>query len=120
MVDFKPALFLRMALATAFTASSWPIILLWRFVSKFNNFHDKINELISIYNSLDLAFCPSIANKLNNQKDRIVKIKEEMLSSKNKIKKILEKIESIEDEINVRVSKMNLDEIKEVDIKEFM
>lgn len=89
-------------------------------ISKFNNFHDKINELISIYNSLDLAFCPSIANKLNNQKDRIVKIKEEMLSSKNKIKKILEKIESIEDEINVRVSKMNLEEIKEVDIKEFM
>lgn len=89
-------------------------------VSKFNNFTDKVNELISIYNSLDLSFCPSIANKLYNQKDKLVKIKEEMLSSKNKLKEVLEKIESIEDEVNLKISKINLEEIKETDIKEFM
>ena len=37
-VLWSPALFLLIALATAFTASSWPTILLCKFSSKFNNF----------------------------------------------------------------------------------
>ena len=60
-VLFSPALFLLIALATASTASSWPIILLWRFLSKFNNFCVSSSVILftGIFVQLSITFAMS-------------------------------------------------------------
>ncbi len=89
-------------------------------LNKFNLFSDKINETISLYNDLDLSFCSDIANKINNQKSKLLKIKENIVSAKTKVKDTLEKIEEIEKNINQKLSKIDIEAIKQVDINEFM
>ena len=90
-------------------------------ITKFNDFREKINELVSLYNDLDLSFCTvTIANKLAKQKQELIKIKEKIVTDKEKVKNIFEKIEQIEKDVNLRLSKINIEIIKEADINEFM
>lgn len=88
--------------------------------SKFNNFKEKLDELVSMYNDLDLSFCPDEAAKINSQKKQLLKIKSDIYNSKDKIKETLEKIEEIEKEVNLRISKINIEEIQETNINEFI
>ena len=90
-------------------------------IAKFNEFRENINELIVLYNDLDLSFCTStIANKLIKQKQDLLNIKEDLIQDKEKIKDIFEKIEEIEKDVNLKLSKINIEVIKEADINEFM
>lgn len=89
-------------------------------LNKFNLFNDKVNEIISLYNDLDLSFCSDVASKINSQKSKLLKIKENIISAKTKIKSTLEKIEEIEKNINFKLSKIDIEVIKRVDINEFM
>lgn len=89
-------------------------------ITKFNNYQEKINELISMYSSLNLSFCPNEALKLNRQKEKLVRCKSDIITAKNQVRNTLEKMESIEDTINLKLSKINIEELKETDIKEFM
>ena len=89
-------------------------------LNKFNTFSEKVNELISLYNDLDLSFCNDIANKINKEKRELLKIKENIIASKTKVKDTLLKIEEIEKDINLKLSKIDIEVIKQVDINEFM
>lgn len=89
-------------------------------LNKFNSFNEKINELLSLYNNLDLSFCSDIAIMLNKQKNELLKIKEELINIKSKIRDVLMKIEEIEKDINLRLSKIDIEIIKQVDINEYM
>ncbi len=89
-------------------------------ITKFNSFQDEINELISLYNDLDLSFCKDISIKISNQKEELLKIKENLTLSKEKIKETLVKIEEIEKDINLKLSKINIETIKQADINEYM
>ena len=91
-------------------------------LAKFNNFYDKVNELISSYNGLNLGFCAgsSIANRLHRQKRDLLKIKASLNVYKEKVKSTFEKIEEIESDINYKISNTSIEEIKEANISEFM
>ena len=89
-------------------------------ITKFNSFQDKINELISLYNDLDLSFCKDISIKISNQKKELLRIKESLRLSKEKIKETLVKIEEIEKDINLKLSKINIETIKQANINEYM
>ena len=91
-------------------------------LAKFNNFYDKISEIISSYNNLNLGFCAgtSIANRLNRQKQDLLKIKASLNVYKEKVKSTFEKIEEIERDINYEITNTSIEEIEEADINEFM
>ena len=91
-------------------------------LAKFNNFYDKISEIISSYNNLNLGFCAgtSIANRLNRQKQDLLKIKASLNVYKEKVKSTFEKIEEIERDINYKITNTSIEEIEEADINEFM
>ena len=75
-----------------------------------------------LYNNMDLGFCSgsTLANKIYKQKQELLKIKEKLIQDKEKIKDIFEKIEEIEKDVNLKLSKINIEVIKEADINEFM
>ncbi len=89
-------------------------------IFNFNNFNDKLNELISLYNSLDLSFCPNEAVKLNKQKEELIKIKSYIIKSKEKVKDVFNKVETIENEVNLKLSKIDIESLKEITINEFI
>lgn len=91
-------------------------------LAKFNNFYDKISEIISSYNNLNLGFCAgtSIANRLYRQKQDLLKIKASLNVYKEKVKSTFEKIEEIERDINYKITNTSIEEIEEADINEFM
>ena len=91
-------------------------------LSKFNNFYDKVNELISLYNDLNLGFCASssIANRLYRQKQDLLKIKASLNVYKERVKTTFETLEEIERDINYKITNTSIEEIEEADINEFM
>lgn len=93
-----------------------------RVINKFNNYREKINELLTLYNNMDLGFCSgsTLANKIYKQKQELLKIKEKLIQDKEKIKDIFEKIEEIEKDVNLKLSKIDIEVIKQADINEFM
>ena len=91
-------------------------------LAKFNNFYDKVNELISLYNGLNLRFCvgTSVANRLYRQKQDLLKIKASLNVYKERVKTTFETLEEIERDINYKISNTSIEEIEEANISEFM
>ena len=91
-------------------------------LAKFNNFYDKVNELISLYNGLNLRFCAgtSVANRLYRQKQDLLKIKASLNVYKERVKTTFETLEEIERDINYKISNTSIEEIEEANISEFM
>lgn len=91
-------------------------------LAKFNNFYDKVNELISSYNNLNLGFCAgsSIANRLYRQKQDLLKVKASLNVYKERVKTTFETLEEIERDINYKISNTSIEEIEEANISEFM
>ena len=95
-----------------------------KFIKSMGKSFEMINRneisINSLYNDLDLSFCNDIANKINKEKRELLKIKENIIASKTKVKDTLLKIEEIEKDINLKLSKIDIEVIKQVDINEFM
>ena len=89
-------------------------------LNKFNNFLNIINEIISFFYSLDSSFSSSITYKINKERNRVMEIKKRTINAKNRFKTICDKIENIEKEVSLKLSKINVEIIKEADINEFM
>ena len=82
-------------------------------LEKMNNLLNAIITIQSDYNHLDTSFCPSERTIINNQKEILKKIYNNLLIEKNKIKELFNKLEKIEANINTKISKLSLDHISE-------
>ena len=84
-------------------------------LEKMNNMMSELSTIISLYNRLNVSFCPSEATIINNHKKRLTKVYNRINEEKIKIKDIFNKIEKIEIQVNTKLSKILLDRIEEFD-----
>ena len=89
-------------------------------ISNFNNYIVKLDDLIREYNLLDYNFDHKISSILNDQLYKLKNNRKILNSIKNEVKDIFDNIETIEKEINLRLSKINIEIIKETDISTFI
>lgn len=79
----------------------------------FNKYINEINNLIYEYNRLDLSFCYDVRSYLLKEKDRLNKTKNDILSIRQKVRETFNEIEQIEKQIQLNISKLNIEIIKE-------
>ena len=89
-------------------------------INGFNNYIIKVDDLIREYNSINFNCNIKISNMLNDQLYKLKNNRKILNNIKDKVKDIFDNIEEIEKEINLRLSKINIDIIKEIDISIFI
>lgn len=80
----------------------------------------KLENIIFSYNRLNLSFCSKEKQILENHKQELIREVEYVQKVKENLKKIFGQIEEIEKNIQYKLSKLNLEVIKETDISEFI
>ena len=89
-------------------------------ISSFNKYIDKLDEIINLYNNLDLTFCAEEANLLKTELEKLGHMKYSVTAIKNKVRKIFLQIEEIEKEVKFRISKIDIEIIKKKEINDFI
>ncbi len=85
--------------------------------TKMNKYIEKINKTIDDYNSLYLSFYPDERAPILNQKNELIKIGSKTEELKEKIRKSFIEIEEIEKTVNEKLSKINVEIIREETLK---
>lgn len=80
-------------------------------LNKINNY--KIDDIINIYDNLDLSFCPQEKNLIEKQKTKLQTTKVNINKYKKNIKNYFSTIEEIENQIKLKLSKLTISPIKE-------
>lgn len=88
--------------------------------AKIDNFLTKITQIINAYNHLDTSFCPEEAKYIQNEQRKLLKVAENLKTIRKDLKIIFNEIEETEKNIQAKLSKINLEIVKETDIKEFI
>ncbi len=89
-------------------------------LSSINLYVEKINEIITNYNNLDLSFCPEVRNYLQIEKNKFINIKDQLEKVSKEMEDTFAYIENMEEEIKLRLSKINIRKIQETDINQFL
>ena len=89
-------------------------------LSKFNNYIDKINAIINMFNNLSLSFCQDEAWLIVNQKDKLIKIRNQMEENEEQIKEYFYKIRQIEQTVKYKLKNIDISYIKETDISKMV
>ncbi len=89
-------------------------------ISYFNKYLNSLNIIINKYDSLDLSFCGREAKILLSQREKLFKMKETTNDLKSDVIKIFNKINEIEKEVNLRISRIKLEVLDETDISVFI
>ncbi len=87
---------------------------------KFDSYLAELSKTITYYNNLDLSFCPQFKEMITKEKNIIIREKIEIENVRNKIKKMYKKINEIEREVKLKISKINIEYIKENDMNNFI
>ncbi|MBO5138555.1 MAG: hypothetical protein J6B89_02830 [Bacilli bacterium] len=89
--------------------------------SRFNSYLGRLDEIINCYKAMDLSFCTLNESSLvSSELKKLSDVKNRVLQLKDKIKSIFDNIELIENEVNLRLSKIKLGIIKEDEIIEYI
>ncbi len=89
-------------------------------LEKINTFIEKMRSIIGAYNSLDTSFCGSEATILEQEKQKMMKDVKMITKMKENLQKVFREIEEIEKNIQLQLSKISIELIKETDIEEFI
>jgi len=89
-------------------------------LSAVNNYLDKLHKLIELYYDLNLEFNNPETSILHKHLDKLIKIKSDVFVLKEKIKKHYETIEELERKINLKISKIKIELIKEKEKNKFI
>ncbi len=89
-------------------------------VSELNKYLDKLQSIINYYDNLDLSFCPNERIYLLNEKDKLKEEKNQVNNIKDGIKEKFSYIEEIEKQISSKIAKIDIEILKETDIKGFI
>lgn len=71
------------------------------------------------YENLDLSFCSHLSSELNNQQNRIENSKEKLKTYKENLKQTITYIEETEKEVNLKISKTDIELIQEQKVEDF-
>lgn len=89
-------------------------------LSKIDQYINEMQVIITCYNNLNLDFCGNEVSDLYSQKNKLVNMVNKASQVKEKTKKVFVEIQSIENEVNLRLSKIKIELLKETDIDNFM
>ena len=89
-------------------------------LTKIDSFLAKIAQIINTYNHLDTSFCPLEAKYIQSEKKKLSQIAENIKTIRKDLKTIFNEIEETEKNIQHKLSKINIELIKETDLKEFI
>lgn len=89
-------------------------------IYEFNKYITHVNNIIEIYNNLDISFCPEISQNIINQKNRFIEQKKNIIIMKEKVKNTFNNIENIEKKIKLEISKLDITFIQEKEISKYM
>ncbi len=81
---------------------------------QFDNYINKLNEIINLYDQLDINYSLIEAQKIISQKKKLIENKILAIQLKQKIKNLLLEIENYEREISIKISKINIEIIQDI------
>lgn len=85
-------------------------------LNSIDDYLNKMNEIINLYNRLNLSFCPKEAGYLHNHLNILKSNYQKIQNSRNIVKSCFDKIEEIEKQVNLYISKIDIEYLKETDI----
>ncbi len=91
-----------------------------RLLLKFDRYVNQLNNLIDHYNRLNLSFCRKEARYLRNQRSILISMRNEIMEIRDCVKQKFNDIETIEKEVNLKISRLKIEIIKETDIQQFI
>ena len=89
-------------------------------LNSIDRYLNTLKDIIKSYNALDLSFCPSESNILNRQLMTLNADYNRLKQTRVKIGKYFDKIDSIEQEVNLLTTKINISYIKENEYKNYL
>ena len=85
-------------------------------LSKFDNYLEDIYDILDDFKNLTFRFDKTIADNIYRDMDRLVDIANILVGLKSRIKKHFNEFEEIEKEVSLKISKINIDILKETEI----
>lgn len=82
-------------------------------VTKYDNYINKINNILTLYNQLDLNSFPNESQIILLQKEKLVKNKQKVIQLKQQTQQLLLDIEKIEEEVKMKISKIDFEIIQD-------
>ena len=89
-------------------------------ISKLDTYLDKIHQILEIYNEISINKKSKEMLIINKHINKLKKMEIEVSSIRKNIKEKYELIEEIENNINLKISKIKLEYINEININEFI
>ena len=89
-------------------------------IHSFNQYIEKLNFIIQLYNNLNLSFCTREARCIRSERSRLIAMRNKMETVRDETKKTFNTIREIEHEVNYRISKITIEVMKEMDIRPFI
>ena len=89
-------------------------------LTKLDNYSTKLHQILEIYNEIDTTKKSKEILIINNHINKFKKMALEISALRRNIKEKYELIEEIENSINLKISKIKIDYIQEIDINKFI
>lgn len=85
-------------------------------LSKFDNYLEDIYDILDAFKNLTFRFDKTISDNIYRDMEKLVDIVNILVSLKSKIKKHFNEFEEIEKEVSLKISKINIEILKESEI----
>ena len=89
-------------------------------LARFDRCLDQISQVIDEYHQLSVSFCPQEASYLYKQQTRLYHAKEKLKEIRQRVKATFEAIEIIEQTVKSKISQLEIEKMKEMDIVPFV
>lgn len=84
-----------------------------------DNFRRKLKQIITKYENLNLSMIDE-KSRILNELYKLKRVLNDVEEIKEKVKKVFDKIEDIESTIRIRLNRLDIELIRETDVREFM
>lgn len=89
-------------------------------LAEMDKYIDGLESVISSYQKLSLWFCPNEAYILNKQLSKIKENKMKIENVKKELKNVFDLVEDTEREVNIKISKINIEILKGINVNEYV
>ena len=89
-------------------------------LAKFNKCINETSELIVLFEHLDTSFCAEERPLINSQINRLYKLKNDYIATKQKVKEALDTIINIEKEVKIQLASYDIDPVQVFDINLYL
>ncbi len=89
-------------------------------ISAIDHYIQQLNNIISYYQGLDVSFCPNEAYFLNQEKQKLIKMRDSSINMKQNIKNIFNLVEETERTVKSKNNKIHIEILKDINIGEYI